>query len=157
MSELIKSVNPGTAVAMVSTVVTPAASLSLPDTQLGARVQNFGPEHPRFSEWLFLAEEPGSKEPEQFYEQPFLLVAWVAKKIELTDPDTSEPFAAVRLTLIDTAGETLSFCSVGAVASLDLIRAVCGDGPWPDGLPIVCRREKTRAGRQIWRLKPVAR
>lgn len=157
MSDLVKTVNPGTAVAMVSTVVTPAASLSKPDTPLGARVQNFGGEHPKFAEWLFLAEESGSKEPEQFYDVPFLLVAWVAKKVELTDPDTSEPFSAVRLTLIDTMGETLSFCSVGAVSSLDLIRAVYGDGPWPEGLPIVCRREKTRNGYQIWRLKPVAR
>lgn len=157
MSDLLKPTNPGTAVILTSTVQTPTVDLAKPSAPVGSRVQNFGPDHPKFADWLFLAEEPGTKEPEQFYEQPFKMVAFVAKKVELEDPDTKETFGAVRLVLIDTDGETLSFCSVGAVSSLDLIRAICGDGPWEHGLPIVCRREKTRAGRNIWRLKPMGR
>lgn len=157
MNDLINPVNPGTAVTMTSTVASPAAGLTVPSVPIGARVMNFGPEHPQFAQWIFLAEEPGTKEPEQFYDQPFRLMAFVAKKVELQDEDTKESFSAVRLTLIDVDGETLSFCSVGAVSSLDLIRTICGDGPWPAGLPIVCRKEKTRQGRQIWRLKPSGR
>lgn len=146
MTELTKPVNPNTAIAIVSAVANPVSDLNSDAAPVGARVMNFDQSHPKFAEWLFVAEETATKEPEQFYEQPFRLVAWIAKKVELPDPDTGKTFTLPRVTLIDQDGETLSFCSVGVVSSLDLIRAVYGDGPWPDGLPVVCRREKTRAG-----------
>jgi hypothetical protein len=114
----------------------------------------FDQAHPKFAEWLFISEETATRDPDQFTQAPFNLVSWVAKAVELPDQETGETIRAVRLVLIDDHGDTVSFASIGAVASLDLLRTLWGDGPFDPPRPVLFKREKTRLGRQLWRIRP---
>lgn len=57
-----------------------------------------------------------------------------------------------RVVLIGPAGETMQFVSEGAIASLDLIRSLMGDGPWEPPLPLSIVKVKTRRGFKTYRL-----
>lgn len=57
-----------------------------------------------------------------------------------------------RVILIGPSGETMPFVSEGAIRSLDLIRTLCGDGPWEPPLNISVVPVKTRRGFFTYRL-----
>ncbi len=153
MTDISKPSGP-TAITLQQTLPQPTQELASAAVPVGTRILPFGPDHPKFAEWLFASEETATRDPDQFTQAPFNLVAWVAKAVELPDQETGETIRAARLVLIDDHGETVSFASIGAVSSLDLLRHLWGDGPYDPARPVVFKREKTRLGRQLWRIRP---
>lgn len=139
---------------MIETVPNATQNLGSATVPVGTRVMPFDQTHPKFAEWLFASEETATRDPDQFTQAPFNLVSWVAKAVELPDQETGETIRAARLVLIDDHGDTVSFASIGAVASLDLLRTLWGDGPFDPPRPVLFKREKTRLGRQLWRIRP---
>lgn len=150
----ISKPTPGGAITLQQTLPQPTQELASAAVPVGTRILPFGPDHPKFAEWLFASEETATRDPDQFTQAPFNLVAWVAKAVELPDQETGETIRAARLVLIDDHGETVSFASIGAVSSLDLLRHLWGDGPYDPARPVLFKREKTRLGRQLWRIRP---
>lgn len=144
----------GGALSLTSILGNPIEGLTRDDTPIGSRVMNFGPETPDWARLMFASEDQPTKSADQFRDVPFNLKYWAAKAVELESPETKETYRAVRLILIDPEGETISFASVGANTSLDVIRSVYGDGPYDPPIPVLCREEKTRSGRRVWRIRP---
>lgn len=131
-----------------------AAGLLNEQVPVGTCVMNFSPSDQGIGDVLFALEERASREPLQHVAEPFRVRWWSAKKIELADDQTGEVVSHVRLALASPDGDTLSFVSVGAVVSWDLIRAVHGDGPYDPALPVLVKPEKTRGGFTTYRLRP---
>lgn len=76
---------------------------------------------------------------------------YLAHVAEFVD-EGGEVWPMPRVVLIGPAGETLAFVSEGAIRSLDLIRSLCGDGPWDPPLPISVVQIKTRRSFRTYRL-----
>lgn len=155
-STAIAVVKRETAVLAASLVKQPIRQLADDSVAVGAYVLNFDPATPLGAELLFLSEEKGTRSFDQHLEHPFPLSHWIAKKIELADNETGEVQKMIRLVLISPEKETLDFVSIGAVASLDLIRTLYGDGPFDPPLPLIVKLEKTRSGFNLLRLRPAA-
>lgn len=122
----------------------------------GATLWSFDPVDARNESAVFAADNPGSREWTQHLTEPFSLVNWIARRIELTDDETGESSPAIRIVLLDDHGDTMTFVSVGIGASLDLIRTLRGDGPYDPPIPVVVLPVKTRRGHQTLKLRPVA-
>mgnify|MGYP003386978711 CR=1 FL=1 len=142
-----------TAIAMTGVVELPITKLYDEQVPIGSRVGSFGPDHPDFGDLMFACEESSTREASQHSERPFMLWQWQAKAVELVDQKTQEKARCVRLVLISHELETMSFASVGASNSLDLLRCMKGDGPYEPPLPVICKSERTRGGMNIWRLR----
>lgn len=83
---------------------------------------------------------------------PFLMKHFFAHVVELRNQQSGELTESIRLVLIDPEGKTISFCSQGAVDSLDLIRSCLGDGPYDPPVKVRVVRQKTRGGATVLRL-----
>lgn len=105
---------------------------------------------------VFAVDSGATREPNQHYQAPFMLYTWAVKRITLAEDDKTAGGAHARLILVDNEGETLAFVSQGALGSLDLIRALRGDGPYDPAIPICVSEEKTRHGFRVFKLRIVA-
>lgn len=155
MSVTTIAIRRNTAVIASSLVDHPTLSLLREETPQGQMVFGFDPSVPANESWIFAADGESTRDVDQHLAHPFNLVTWVAKKIIVPDLDTGIESPAVRLTLIDDEGETLSFASVGIAASLDLIRTLRGDGPYQPPIPVTFKRVKTRRGFSTIKMSPV--
>lgn len=81
----------------------------------------------------------------------FMTKYYLAHVAEFVDVD-GEVIPMPRVVLIGPAGEVLQFVSEGAIKSLDVIRSLCGDGPWAPPLPISVVKVRTRRGFFTYRL-----
>lgn len=143
-----------TAILASGLVKQPARSLISPDVPTGAYLLNFDPNAPEAPELLYLSEEGATREALQHLEVPFLMKWWVLKKIELPDMESGEMQSLVRSVFISPDKETLSFVSVGIIGSLDLLRHLKGDGPYDPPIPVLVKLERTRAGFNLFRIRP---
>ena len=102
---------------------------------------------------MFSLDANATREPNQHYTEPFHLVTWGVKRVVLQGENSGESIDHVRTVLIDKDGETLSFVSMGVLGSLDLIRALRGDGPYDPPIPIVVTEATTRNKFRVWKLR----
>lgn len=154
--ELARIVRRNTAVSAVGALTNPVAGLLAPDVAEGSYILSFDPTDVRNESLLFSVDSESECEAEDFIHKPFPIVNWAAKRVNLTDPETGEVTAHIRVTLIDGAGTTLSFVSIGIAASLDLIRTLRGDGPYDPPYCVYVKSLKTRRGFRLYRLFPAA-
>jgi hypothetical protein len=151
---LIRKVSAVLATALVNNSI---GSLFASDVPPGQWLFGFDPTQPEHEADVFACDADGTREWSQHTTEPFFLRTWGAQKVLLPETAEREEREAVRVVLIDPTGDTLSFVSVGVVNSLDLIRALRGDGPFEPALPIVVVQIKTGVGRQILKLRPIFR
>jgi hypothetical protein len=142
-----------TAVLATSLVATPISRLANEDVQEGTRLMNIQPTDPDATDVLFAAEETGTKDALQCIAVPFSIRWWVAKAVDMPDMATGEMRRCIRLALVSPDLDTLILTSVGAVASLDLIRTLFGDGPYDPAVKVLVKPEKTKRGFNVYRLR----
>lgn len=130
-------------------------SMMASDVPEGAYLFGFDPNTPEGESMLFAAETGKSRDASQHFSEPFLLHAWCVKRIALSQDEGDTTVPALRVCLIDTEGETLSFVSSGIVQSLDTIRTLRGDGPYDPPIPVVVVSVRTRHGFNVYKLRPV--
>lgn len=153
--ELARSkVNRNTAVAMKDQVLQPISGLFADDIAVGTTILGFDPTHEAHEAAVYAAESGESDPPEDYRDTPFLLYAWMAKKIQLADQVTGDPQPAVRVVLMSPGGKMMAATSMGVVLSLDLIRTFRGDGPYDPPIPVRVVETKTRRGFRLYRLVP---
>lgn len=112
---------------------------------------NFGNVGPRAAAFITQALANESLDLEGVGSNVFPTRYYLAHVTDYVDDD-GEVIPMVRVVLIGPQMETLSFVSEGAIRSLDLIRSLCGDGPWSPPLPISVVQVKTRRNRRTYRL-----
>lgn len=151
----VSKINRNTAILATSLVENSCRNLTRDEVPVGAAVWGFDPTDPANEPQVFAADDPGTREWTQHTTEPFNLRSWVAKKIELTDPETGTVSTAVRTSIFDNEGESMTFVSVGIIASLDLFRTLRGDGPYEPPIPVVVSQVKTRSGFSTLKLRPV--
>lgn len=156
MSVTTIAVRRNTAIAAQSLVEQPTLNLLREEVPDGTMIFSFDPSDRAHEHLVFAADGEGTREVDQHLDHPFNLVNWVAKKIAIPDDQTGVESPAVRVTLLDNEGDTISFVSVGIAASLDLIRTLRGDGPYEPPIPVTFRRVKTRRGFSTIKMRPVA-
>lgn len=155
-STVIAKANRNTAVATTSLVSIPCLSLLRDEVSEGACIWSFDPSLPENEAKVWAVDLPGSREWIQHVAEPFNLVDWCVKRIVMENEETGDEVPALRVVLMGTDGDTMSFVSVGVAASLDLIRTLRGDGPYDPPIPIVVVPVKTRHGYNTLKLRPVA-
>lgn len=152
MLEEQKPIEPGTAVVRVPELTfRPLAGLKPTEIDPNQFQTNFtgrGPEAARFITQALAKEgirldESGSV--------VFACKYYLAHVAEFVD-ERGEVIPMPRVVLIGPAGEVLQFVSEGAIKSLDIIRSLCGDGPWAPPLPISVIKVRTRRGFFTYRL-----
>jgi hypothetical protein len=131
----------------------PVSSLLADEVPEGSWIFGFDAMKEENEELVFLCDDDATKEWVQHVERPFWLYTWSARRIMMTNKDTKETLPAVRVVLVDADRETMSFVSVGAVASLDLIRTLRGDGPYDKPIPVIVKQVKTGNGFHTYKLK----
>ena len=144
-----------TAVVTGSLVESPCLALLRDEVPEGAMIFSFDPTSEENEDKVFDADANGTKDWVQHTEHPFSMVHWVAKRILMPRPDSTDVQPCIRIVLIDSEGETISFVSIGIAASLDLIRTLRGDGPYDPPIPVVFARIKTSSGRQTIKMRPI--
>lgn len=145
---------PETALSTLKMIGVPVTNLSREGVPDEYRLCSFGPENDDFEDLLFSTEEDATKTPEQFLDVPFPVKHWSAKPITLKSEDTGIDFRAVRLVLISPDSDTISFASIGALKSWDLVRTVRGDGPYDPPLRIAVSKVNLGGKKFTWRLRP---
>lgn len=145
------------ATTLASVVQNRVADLFRQDVPAGQWTFGFDPTQPEYEPFVFACDADGTRTWDQHTTEPFLLYTWGAQKVVLPATAERDETEAVRVVLIDPQGDTLAFASAGIVTSLDLIRALKGDGPYDPPLPVVVVRISTNGGRQILKLRPVTR
>jgi len=149
------TVNRNTAVSAAGILQQPAVAMTSESIPEGSYLFGFEPTIPANEHWVFAADAEATKEPNQCYSEPFQLVTWAVKRINITDLEGGPDIVHARLILIDPNDETLSFVSVGALGSLDLIRTLRGDGPYDPPIPIIVQEAKTRGNFRVYKLRIV--
>lgn len=147
------TVRRNTALTMKGVVEQPVVAMARDDTPEGSWLFGFDPGDMRNEHWVFAADGEATREANQHFAEPFYLVTWAAKRIALQSEETSEASPHARVILIDPNGETLSFVSLGVLASLDLIRSLRGDGPYDPPIPVLVTEAKTRHGFRVYKLR----
>lgn len=112
---------------------------------------NFGNVGPRAAAFITQALANQALDLEGVGSNVFPTRYYLAHVTEYIDDD-GEMIPMVRVVLIGPQMETLAFVSEGAIRSLDLIRSLCGDGPWNPPLPLSVVQVKTRRNRKTYRL-----
>ena len=125
------------------------------DVPIGTWLFGFDITDPELQERVYLANRDATREWSQHTTEPFLLWGWAAKKVLLPANDDRGETVAVRIVLIDDAGDTMSFTSRGACESLDLIRAMEGDGPYKPAIPVTIAHKSLDGGRQWLEIRKV--
>jgi hypothetical protein len=143
-----------TAVALNGIVTQPACGLLASDVPEGTRLFGFDPSLPDNERLVFLTDDEPTMESDDFIGKPFQLVTWACKRITQVNSDTGEPIPAVRVVLISDMNDTISFVSMGVLASLDLLRTLKGDGPYIPSLPITVKTSKTNRGFRMYKIQP---
>jgi hypothetical protein len=129
-------------------------SLAATETPVGTWLFGFDPTQPENIDNVFRCDADGTREWTQHTTEDFLLHTWAAQKIFLPETEDRDASEQIRVVLINTDGDTLSFVSQGVVTSLDLIRALLGDGPFDPPVPVTFENIKTTAGRSILKIRP---
>lgn len=146
------AVRRNTAVSLAQTVAQPCKEMAAPDVPEGSYLFGFDASLPENESLIFAADSGATREPSQHYAEPFQLYTWAVKRIELAADETSPGGPHARCILIQRDGETLAFVSQGILGSLDLIRALRGDGPYDPPIPVLVTEEKTRHGFRVFKL-----
>ena len=73
----------------------------------------------------------------------------LAEQIELTDDETGETETAVRVVLIDTAGESYQAVSTGIFNALKKAIAIFGAPTWDEGLPCLIKQVSVGKGSML--------
>ena len=133
----------------------PAVGMQSETVPEGSYLFGFDPSNPENEHWVFAADGESTREANQHFAEPFLLSTWAVKRITLPGEGDNAETTHARLTLIDPTDEVLSFVSVGALGSLDLIRTLRGDGPYDPPLPLIVTESKTRHGYRVYKLRIV--
>ena len=154
MPEDIVPTNPTSALSTLKQIGIPVSHLAKEGVADEFRLCSFGTEDPDFEELLFSTEEDATKSPEQFMDAPFPVWHWSAKPVTLKSEDSGIDFRAVRLVFISPELDTLSFASIGALKSWDLIRTCRGDGPYHPPLKITVNKVNLGGKKFTWRLRP---
>lgn len=76
---------------------------------------------------------------------------YLARQVEFVS-EAGEAIPLPRIVLVSPDGATVAFTSDGALQSFDLIRQLCGDGPWDPPLPISAVPIRTRRNYRTFRL-----
>lgn len=142
------------AVKAVDLIQNSVASLAAADVKPGVWLFGFDPTAPEHLDDVFRCDADGTRAWDQHTTEPFLLRTWAAQKVLLPKNEERDETEAIRVVLIDSEGDTLSFVSGGVATSLDLIRTLLGDGPFDPAIPCTVQRIQTGAGRQILKLRP---
>jgi hypothetical protein len=129
------------------------SQLSADSVPVGSMAGNFNSQSPEFAALLFAVDEPATEDKADYMTKPFPVKWWAAKKTELVAERSGEVTAAVRVVLVSADLKTLAFTSAGIVDSLDLIRAVKGEGPYDPAVGVTVHPVSTRSGRQMLRLR----
>jgi hypothetical protein len=156
-TELIRKVS---AVLTTQLVPNPVAALVRGDVPVGAMLYGFDPSDPLNESMVLACDDRVTREWTQHVSEPFLLHAWAAKKVLLKEREDRPEREAVKIWLIDPEGDTLSFTSEGVLGSLDMIRALRGDGPFDPPIkttvvPIKTDETRTMFKLRIERIKPL--
>ncbi len=133
---------------------TKLSSLFEDNVPAGFECANFNRETPGFARLIFSCDEPATNDKADHLSEPFDVVYWHAKRIDLPNDKTGDLEPAVRLTLIGPEGETLSLVSSGAIDSMDRVRQIFGDGPYNPPLPLLVAPIQTKTKRTLVRLRP---
>lgn len=145
---------PQTAIRLSAMVAAPLSSLLDDGVRDDSLLLGFDPSTPQGEMWLFAMEDDGSEQPGDYTKEPFQMSSWGGKRVALYDDKSREYMPVIRVVLIAQDGKTLAFTSDGVVASLDMIRALRGDGPYDPPLPVVVKEVKTRRGFRLYKLQP---
>lgn len=145
---------PQTAIRLSEMVAAPIASLLDDSVRDNSLLLGFDPKTPHGEALLFSMESDATEQPGDYSKDPFPVYSWGAKRVPLYDDMAREYVPVVRVVLMSRDGKTLAFTSDGIVASLDMIRALRGDGPWEPALNVVVREVKTRRGYRLYKLQP---
>lgn len=156
-TELIRKVS---AVLTTQLVVNPVAALVREEVPIGAMLYGFDPSDPTNEADVLACDDQVTREWTQHVSEPFLLHKWAAKKVLLKERSDRPEREAIKIWLIDPQGDTLSFTSDGVIGSLDMIRALKGDGPYDPPLkttvvPIKTDETRTMFKLRIERTKPI--
>lgn len=147
-------VQPTTAIRLSEMVAAPIASLLDDGVRDNSLLLGFDAKSPEGEAWLFAMEDDASEEPGDYRDKPFPMISWGAKRVPLYDDQSRDYLPVVRVVLIGDGGRTLAFTSDGVVASLDMIRALKGDGPFQPPLNVIVREVTTRRGYRLYKLQP---
>ena len=74
------------------------------------------------------------------------VVDLMAFPVQIADLKTGELQEGIRVVLITKDGESYGSVAKGVFSSLQNIIAICGMGPWQDGIRLTPVQKKTRAG-----------
>lgn len=149
-TELIRKVS----AVLVSNIIQNRVADLVPDTvPVGSMILGFNPVDPEHEADVLAVDDDKTREWTQHTTEPFLLRTWGAHKVEKPDEETGEVRVWVRVVLIDAAGDTLSFGSKGILRSLDLLRALRGDGPYDPPLPIIIHHIPLADGKQYLKIR----
>lgn len=85
----------------------------------------------------------------------FTFVNWFAHVVELTEQKTGEVNNAVRIVLISSTGEQISFVSEGVRACLGVILDHFGLGELGDGITVEIQSRTTASKRKVLLLQPI--
>ena len=143
-----------TAVRLSEMVAAPISSLLDDSVRDNSYLLGFPVDTPEGKAMLFAMESDGTEKVEDYRDKPFPLIAWGCKRVPLYDDQSREYVPVIRTVLIGTGGITLAVVSDGIAASLDLIRALYGDGPFQPALSVIIKEARTRRGHRLYKLIP---
>lgn len=129
----------------------PLMRLKSESVDMGSLITNFAGAGPKAAEFLTQALAKDSHDIRMMGSKTFPTKYYLAHVAEFVAED-GEIIPMPRVVLIAPDGQTLSFVSEGGIRSFDLIRSLCGNGPWDPPLQISVVPRKTRRGFYTYRL-----
>lgn len=145
-----------TAVSLAAVVKAPAVSLLDDGVRDNSYLLGFDPSQPDGESMLFAMESDPTDNWDDYTQTAFPVRTWGCKRVPLYDELQKCEMPVIRTVLIAPDGRTLAFVSDGITTSLDLIRALRGDGPYDPPLNIVIRKVKTRRGYTLLKMQPLS-
>lgn len=108
-----------------------------------------------FTDRVDMLEKMTNSTPlDDMLDTPFLLSHFIIQPIEMPDEKTGEIQAVPRVILIDADGNSYHAISTGIFSSLKNISGLLGmPADWPEPVKVTAKREKTRAGYNVFTLK----
>lgn len=77
----------------------------------------------------------------------------MVQEVTLESVQTGELVTLPRVVIMDKAGKSCQFVSIGVFGSIKILTEIFGAGPWEPGLPCKLVRSKTTKGFNIYRLE----
>lgn len=152
MDETLQQTPPNRPIAQVERPqIVPLMDLGSTQATRNTIATNFGEVGPAAAAFITQALAREAKSLDEMGSEVFLTQYYLAHVADLVD-ERGEVLYLPRVVLIGPELETLAFLSEGAIRSLDLIRSLCGQGPWRPPLPISVVPVTTRRKFRTYRL-----